>query len=242
MDLHDPRPLYKVIADDLRTAITTREYPVGAMLPTELELCARYAVSRYTVRAALRELREQGLVTMRRGSGTRVTSLTPETAYVQSVSSITELLQYPDTRFEVAEALAVSADAALARRLDARSGSAWFHIAGLRRSNASGKPICWQEIYVLPEFEAEARELATTHVAVHRNIEARHGAIIAHAQLEMFATRIEGPLAARLEVEPGSAAMTIVRRYTARDGRVVETTFSTHPEDRFVYSLELKRD
>lgn len=237
-----PRPRYQMIADDLREAIASQRYAVGAMLPTELELCAHYAVSRYTVRAALRQLREQGMVDMRRGSGTRVTSATPGPAYVQAVSSITELLQYPDTRFETIETGTVRADAALARRLHARPGSRWFRISGLRRSTATGKPVCWQDIHVLPEFEPAARRLATAHSAVHRMIEDEHGAIIAHAQLEMFASRIPAALADRLEVEPGSAAMTIVRRYTGRDGRVIETTVSTHPEDRFVYSLELKRE
>src|SRR3546814_533816 len=202
------RPRYQVIADELREAIAAREYALGAMLPTEIELCARYAVSRYTVRAALRQLREQGLVAMRRGSGTRVTALTPAPAYVQSVSSITELLQYPDTRFELADARMVTTAGETARRLNTRPGTRWFRVSGLRRSTATGKPICWQEIHVLPEFEREARALATAHSAVHQLIEARHGAIVAQAQLEMFAARIDAALARRLDVEPASEAMT----------------------------------
>ncbi len=239
---NDARPRYQVIADELFADITSGRHPVGGMLPTEMELCARYNVSRYTVRAALRQLREQGLVTMRRGSGTRVVSQTPASAYVQSVRALSELLQYPDTKLEVAATGTVTLDPSSARRLSLTSGSNWFNIAGIRRSTVSGKPICWQDIYVRPEYAQTARQVSVDHGAVHKLIEREHGGIIAQAQLEVFASRIDRNLAERLEVHPDSAAMTIIRRYKTADDQIFETTVSIHPEDRFVYSLELARD
>jgi GntR family transcriptional regulator len=235
-------PLYQVIADDLRAHITSGEFSVGAMLPTEKELLERYLVSRHTVRAALQQLREQGFVSMRRGSGTRVESSSPGAAYVQSVKSLSELLQYPETSFEVADTGTVTLAPAEANRLSLGSGTTWFRISGLRRSDISGTPICWQEIYVLSEFEDTARRVLTEHGPVHKIIESAHSEVIAHAQLEIFASRIGDKLAAGLEVEPDTAAMTIRRRYTSQDRRIFETTVSIHPEDRFVYSLELSRD
>ncbi len=225
----DGRPLYQAIADALRNRIIHGDYALGAMLPTEKDLQATFGVSRYTVRAALQQLREQGFVSMRRGSGTRVVSASPGATYVQSVRSLSELLQYPETSFELADAGTVTLAHAV---LD----------AGLRRSDVSGVPICWQDIYVLPEFEDTARRVLTDHAPVHKIIESAHSEVIANAQLEMFASRIEPILAEPLEVEPETAAMTIRRRYTSQDGRVFETTVSIHPEDRFVYALDLSRD
>ena len=66
------RPRYQIIADDLITEITSNRITVGSSLPTEKELCRYYEVSRYTVREALRVLREMGLISIRRGSGTKV--------------------------------------------------------------------------------------------------------------------------------------------------------------------------
>lgn len=238
----DARPLYQVIADELRSQIVRGEYPLGTMLPTEKELLTHHGVSRYTVRAALQQLREQGFVTMRRGSGTRVVSTSPGSTYVQSVTALSELLQYSGTSFELVDAGTVTLAHAQASRLSLAAGSTWFRITGLRRSEANNVPICWQEIYVLPEFEHTARRVLTEHGPEHKIIESAHREVIANAQLEMFASRVDPRLAQRLEVEPDTAAMTINRRYTSQDGRVFEVTVSIHPEDRFVYSLELSRD
>jgi len=57
---------YLQIARTLRKEIVDGVYPVGSQLPTEHQLCQRFDVSRYTVREALRRLREDNLVATRR--------------------------------------------------------------------------------------------------------------------------------------------------------------------------------
>lgn len=56
-----------VLADDLRERILRGEFPEGTSLPPERELVAQTAMSRTTVREALRILEVQGLVTIRTG-------------------------------------------------------------------------------------------------------------------------------------------------------------------------------
>lgn len=56
-----------VLADDLRERIIRREFPEGTSLPPERELVAQTAMSRTTVREALRILEVQGLVSIRTG-------------------------------------------------------------------------------------------------------------------------------------------------------------------------------
>jgi GntR family transcriptional regulator len=64
--------LYLQILRSLKDEIVKGIYPVGSQLPTEEELCDRFSVSRYTVREALRRLRDDRLVASRRGAGTVV--------------------------------------------------------------------------------------------------------------------------------------------------------------------------
>ena len=61
---------YSTVAKDLMQAIASGRYPVGSLLPTEFELCDLYDVSRHTVRAAINQLLNQGLVSRRKRVGT----------------------------------------------------------------------------------------------------------------------------------------------------------------------------
>ena len=85
---------YLQIARTLRKEIVDGVYPVGSRLPTEHQLCERFAVSRYTVREALRRLREDNLVTSRPRAGTRVVAGPTSRSYAQDVLSIDDLLAF----------------------------------------------------------------------------------------------------------------------------------------------------
>ena len=63
-------PMYRQIAEDLRTRIEAGELAPGSQLPTELELRERYNASRNTVREAIKWLTPLGLVEVRPGQGT----------------------------------------------------------------------------------------------------------------------------------------------------------------------------
>lgn len=62
-------PLYIQIADELRHNIEESIYQIGAQLPTEAELSARFGVNRHTLRRAIDVLRQEGLVRVDRGRG-----------------------------------------------------------------------------------------------------------------------------------------------------------------------------
>jgi GntR family transcriptional regulator len=65
-------PLYRQIAEDLRTRIESGEIEPGTQLPTELDLRERYGASRNTIRDAIKWLVNSGLVETRPGQGTFV--------------------------------------------------------------------------------------------------------------------------------------------------------------------------
>jgi DNA-binding GntR family transcriptional regulator len=66
------RPAYHQIADALREQMRDGTYPPGAKLPSESELRQRWGVASKTVRAALDQLRAEGLVVGRQGVGSFV--------------------------------------------------------------------------------------------------------------------------------------------------------------------------
>ena len=65
-------PLYYQIRENLREKINNHEYSPGSMIPTEVELCEYYGVSRVTVRRAILDLVQEGLLNRGQGRGTFV--------------------------------------------------------------------------------------------------------------------------------------------------------------------------
>lgn len=63
-------PLYRQLKDILEERIRRGDYRPGERLPTEKELCQQFGVSRITVRQALSELANGGLLYSHQGSGT----------------------------------------------------------------------------------------------------------------------------------------------------------------------------
>ena len=63
-------PMYKQIVNLLNEKIEKGELKPGDKLPSEAELMEAYSVSRITIRSAISELEEDGLVIRSRGKGT----------------------------------------------------------------------------------------------------------------------------------------------------------------------------
>ncbi len=62
--------VYRTIANELQDRINAGEWQPGERMPTESELVAEFGVNRLTVRQALAQLQQTGVVEIRHGSGT----------------------------------------------------------------------------------------------------------------------------------------------------------------------------
>jgi len=92
------------IAQSIRGAIVSGDLLVDQRLPSEAELADQFAVSRPTVREALKRLAAQSLIRTQRGAtgGAFVNRLRFEEAYDQQVTTSTLLLSMNSVSFDVA--------------------------------------------------------------------------------------------------------------------------------------------
>lgn len=72
LDEESLTPLYQQVMEEIKRGIESGVYATGEKIPSEAELSEMYSVSRITVRRAVEELVEQGLLTKRQGKGTYV--------------------------------------------------------------------------------------------------------------------------------------------------------------------------
>ncbi|MCW2564431.1 MAG: transcriptional regulator, partial [Mycobacterium sp.] len=151
---------YLQVARTLRKEIVDGVYPVGSQLPTEQQLCERFEVSRYTVREALRRLRDDNLIASRPRAGTLVVPRPATNSYAQDVVSIDDLLAFATgAKFAIESNTMVTIDDALAARTGLQVGSEWLAVRGYRRSDGGAAPVCKTEYYINRAFAAVGRLL-----------------------------------------------------------------------------------
>jgi DNA-binding GntR family transcriptional regulator len=88
------QPAYQQVADDLRRKIASAEFPVGSPIPSTAKLTELYGVSSTVIRAAVAQLRADGLLIGQPGKGVFVRS-TPE-AVAERATSIAGLSRQLD--------------------------------------------------------------------------------------------------------------------------------------------------
>lgn len=87
IDAASERAIYAQIADAIRRSIATGELGPGRKLPPAAEVAAGLGVNKHTVLHAYQELRDEGLVDLRRGRGAVVTPLGEEVARLRREAS-----------------------------------------------------------------------------------------------------------------------------------------------------------
>lgn len=238
------KPHFSNIADHLKEGITSGHFSVGSLLPTELELRDHYRTSRHTVRMALLELQKLGLVSRRKNVGTRVESATPQVGFQQSLASVEDLVQFGAAHSRVVrEVEQVQATDGLARLLGCAEGAKWLRISSLRMESAEADlPIGWTDVYVDPAYtELAALVKESPEVLVSTLIEQHYGRRVAEIVQQVQAVEVPAAMAERLQIQPGAAALQIVRHYLDADGQTTEITVTTHPADRFSLTMRLQR-
>ncbi len=235
-------PLYRQVSDALLEGIRGGKFPVGSFLPGELELINRYEASRHTIREALRVLEDMGLVKRQRGRGTLVICTAANPAFVQMVRSPSELFSYPDSsQFRLLSDQRILADKPLARDLNCAVGDEWVQISGLRTIGGDGLPICWADVYVIPEYGSIAQRLGGSSRPVYEMIAEVFKESIQKITVRVTAGTISEQKARALGVAAGSPSLSVWRFYQGAGGRVFEVSISEHPASNFSYTFEFTR-
>jgi len=235
------QPQYVLVAQALMQDISNGRFPVGALLPPEMTLCTQFGVSRHTVREAIRRLQERGLITRQRGVGTRVKAQQSESKYVQSASTIPDLLQYAkDTRLVTGKVSELIADQALSEKLGCRIGQRWVLIDGVRYAGKQKSPMALTEIYINPAYSGIKKLVGTLKLPVHMLIEKHYGERIVEVRQEISAVLVAAAEAKLLKVATGSPGLIITRTYLGANDQILEMAVNLHPASRYSYRMSLQ--
>ena len=224
------QPLYASLARTLMRDISQKRYPVGGLLPTEDAIASRYGVSRHTVRQALRELKEEGVISSHPGIGTRVRSPSETPRVFGGINTIGDLMQFAEsTEMHVLGRREIVADAAFAAEYLCKPGQAWLEITLLRKVADQKRPLAHLRAYVRPEYaDAVSRDKTYTR-PIYALIEEHCGVRIIEVQQEITAVNLDADIARALKAADGQAAMRITRHFLDRGGATVEISVGHYP-------------
>lgn len=233
-------PRYVNLAQALLRDVELGRYPIGGLLPGEKELAQQFGLSRHTVREAIRQLQEMGVVTRMQGVGTRVKGKPTPSRYVHRVDAIRDLFQYvKDMRLSIHSASEVVADEALAKRLECQVGQRWLWLVGLRHVEGEQHPVCATEVFVAYEFSSIRNQVGRSDIPIYALIESEFGERIEEVRQLITGVAISPKVAKSLRVKPGCPGLSITRHYRSVRDRTIEITFNIYPADRFSYSMSV---
>lgn len=235
-------PLYMQVASTLRTAIVRGIYPVGSRIPTEEELCARFMVSRHTVREALRRLRADGLISSRQGGRPIVVPPSARGAVRRfSAEMGKDFYDYTmGTRLAIESMEMTTVNKTLGARFDVPMGEQWLRVRGFREAGEEGKATCWHDYLIAAEFSAVGR-LLHRHVGPFLPlIEDLFSERVVKVAQAMSAVAMPGELAERFGMSAGDPALRIFTRATTAQGALALLSISLHPGGSVGYSVQLE--
>jgi GntR family transcriptional regulator len=227
------RKLYELI----RREISDGAFELGTFLPTEEQLCATHAASRYAVREALKQLEEEGMIARRRGSGTTVISHSPVHLFRHGVRSLADLMNYANsTHMKWYDDDAVTTSGLLARQLGCDEGRQWQRLRGVRYED-NGAVLGLVEAYIDTSVAHVENFESLKHVTVQHYIEVQFGISTAVLSQDIMAITLNPREAELLRDHSGASSLRIIRRYTSRSGLIYLISVNSYRSRDFVYNL-----
>lgn len=234
-------PLYQQLAARLRKQITSGVYRPGDRLPSEDALCDEYGVSRITVRAALDQLVDAGLLWRKRGKGTFVSARQVDHELIHLTDFVEDMAASglrPASRVtywgeetvsgEIADILGIAGSMPVVR-LD-------------RLRIADGVPIAFDVTYLPLRYGRLLDRERLESETIYHQLEHQYGIPVVSGTFVIEASVAEGDLGSQLEVEDGAPVL-VIRRTSFTEARdPIYFQIRSYRADRVRYRLELRRD
>jgi DNA-binding GntR family transcriptional regulator len=235
MDLErsGPIPLYFQVAQRIEKAIVDGELKPGARLENEVALGERLGLSRPTVRRAIQELVDKGLLVRRRGIGTQVVhgQVTRGLELTSLFDDLARTGKKPTTN--LLEMAVVAADSKVASVLAVDEGSPTLYLHRVRL--AEDLPVAVMENWLPADFTDLKAEEIVAH-GLYQVLRSR-GVTMRVAKQRIGARKSTNSEAGLLDIERNSALLTMDRTAYDNSGRAVE--FGHHCYRPDLYSFEV---
>jgi DNA-binding GntR family transcriptional regulator len=231
-----PVPLYYQVARELERAITDGRLAKGAFIANEIPLATSLHISRLTVRRAIQELVDAGMLVRRRGIGTQVVNdKLPRPPLLGSLyDDLTDAGRTPQTTVLAYER--VVADDSVAEQLALPQGSTVIYLERCRFADGRRLAIFRSWLTVEAAGKITAADLAAD--GLYRLL--RASGIWPHSSSRKIAARIAGPVeAALLGLEVGDPILAVDSTMQDKSGTRIEVAEQLHDGRNYEMNLSV---
>ena len=226
-------PLWQQLLTDLRARLAEGAFTVD--FPGELALAEQYAVSRHTVREALRRLRAEGVVTAARGRRPQLAPVEVE----QPLGALASLFAAVESRGleqrSIVRALDVRADGVVAARLGLEESTPLVYLERLRL--AGPEPLALDRVWLPAEIARPLLGADFTHTALYDELSQHCGVRLTGGREQVRAVLATRGERALLHL-PAGAALLMVERTGCLHGRPLEFRHTLVRGDRYAVTAD----
>jgi DNA-binding GntR family transcriptional regulator len=235
LDRSGPVPLYFQVASRIESAIRSNALPPGSRLEGEIAFGERLGLSRPTMRRAIQELVDKGLLVRRRGIGTQVVPR-PLSRKVELTSLYDDLAgdgREPSTTVLLHEVVVPGAD--ICERLGIAAPTRVLHVRRLRLS--ADVPLAVMENYLAPDFLDLTAEELRSH-GLYQLLRGR-GTSIGVAYQQIGAREATAEECILLEIRRRGPVLTMERTAYSASGQAVEYGRHCYRPDLYEFEITL---
>ncbi|MCL2555342.1 MAG: GntR family transcriptional regulator [Actinomycetia bacterium] len=226
-------PLWAQLRTDLLRRLDDGEF--RDVFPGEHDLVAEYQVSRHTVREALRQLREEGLVSAQRGRASRFTANRPlEQDVGEAYSLFRSVEEVGAVQRSVVRALDRRADGVIAARLGLEESTPLIYLERIRL--ADEEPLAVDRIWLPADVAQPLLDVDFTHTSLYDELERHCGSRICGGWERIRAVVPGRGERILLDCPPTTALLAIERLGRDTAGRLIEWRQTLVRADRFAVS------
>ena len=232
-------PLHLQARQHLLSLIEDGAYGPGEQLPSEIDLAAQLGISRPTLREALLNLEQEGVIVRRHGVGTFVAAdrNSPLDTGLERLESVLALAAHlgVTTHVRGLSVEQVSADEKLAEKLDSPPGTPLTRVQ--RTIVVKHRPAAYLVDYspadVLPSEAIDA----TFNGSILDLLKEQPGVHVREAVAEITAINADAWLAEQLEIESGQALLLLTETLFADDSTPIEFSRNYFLPDLFRFHV-----
>lgn len=230
-------PLYRQLADLIRGLIARGELGVGSDLPKEAEIEAHLGVSLITVRRALRELEDLGLIQKRSAKPAKVTAKSPSVRAGMKFNSLEDLVDFTVGARLVVSSYAVVSSPVFERYFGMSPGEEGWCLCGYLEKD--GKPRTLITAYFPFDIGSQLKIEDFSDVLIFANVIRCLGVKIERVLITARAEIANKSQARLLDIPTGSPLLSTEMVYLDDRQRPIEVTFANTSSEHFVLSYDV---